>query len=318
MIFLGGAYFQPEKIRQRRQHVLTINSSCYSDSKIDLPNYEYPVVATSAGRYALFTRDCFREDHPGRQDYHLLYVKSGKLYYSIKNKQHCIQAGGILLYNPKEPQHYECFLADAPDIYWVYFTGNDVDNTLAGLALSPGGAFPGTISPEYDAVFDSIINELLYRKLHFMDVSSMLIQQLLFLISRNICTMTYISSRNDLILEKVVAIFNSNYQQKISITSIARELNYSSSWLSKTFTKHFGLSPKDYLTNLRIEKAKSLLLSTMSIKQVAELTGFPDQMYFSRVFTNREGMTPSQYRQKHLDTALVSTSEAEGTVIKRR
>ena len=99
---------------------------------------------------------------------------------------------------------------------------------------------------------------------------------------------------------------------------LLKELNYSSSWLSKTFTKHFGLSPKAYLTNLRIEKAKSMLLSTMSIRQVAEQTGFPDQMYFSRVFTNAEGITPSQYRQKHLDASFVSTTKKDGTIIKRR
>ena len=61
-----------------------------------------------------------------------------------------------------------------------------------------------------------------------------------------------------------------------------------------------------------------MLLSTMSIRQVAEQTGFPDQMYFSRVFTNAEGITPSQYRQKHLDASFVSTSKKDGTIIKRR
>ena len=176
----------------------------------------------------------------------------------------------------------------------------------------------GTICPEYDTIFDKIINELLNRKLHFMDISSILMLELLYTISRDICTITYISSKNDLILEKVLEIFNTNYPNKISITSIAKELNYSSSWLSKTFKKHFGLSPKAYLTNLRIEKAKSMLLSTMSIRQVAEQTGFPDQMYFSRVFTNAEGITPSQYRQKHLDASFVSTSKKDGTIIKRR
>ena len=93
----------------------------------------------------------------------------------------------------------------------------------------------GTICPEYDTIFDKIISELLNRKLHFMDISSILMLELLYTISRDICTITYISSKNDLILEKVLEIFNTNYPNKISITSIAKELNYSSSWLYKTF-----------------------------------------------------------------------------------
>lgn len=39
--------------------MLSINSSCYSSSEIDLPNYEYPVIATSCGRHVLYTHDSF-------------------------------------------------------------------------------------------------------------------------------------------------------------------------------------------------------------------------------------------------------------------
>ena len=78
------------------------------------------------------------------------------------------------------------------------------------------------------------------------------------------------------------------------------------------------MSPKAYLTNLRIEKAKSMLLTTISIRKVAEQTGFPDQMYFSRVFRASTGLTPSQYRQKNRDPSLVSTSRKGETIIKRR
>ncbi len=298
--------------------MLTINSSCYPDSNIDLPNYDYPVVATSAGRYVLFNRNSYSTNHDGRHDYHLLYVKSGKLYYYIKNTQHCVPSGDVLIYKPNEPQHYEFFLSDAPDIYWVYFTGSDAGNMLKRLELQSDSVFSGTACAQYDTLFENIISELLYHKLHFLDISAMLIQQLLFLISRNVCNLTYFSSHNDLILEKVIDTFRSSYHEKISISSIANELNYSSSWLSKTFTKHYGMSPKAYLTNLRIEKAKSMLLTTMSIRQVAEQTGFPDQMYFSRVFTASVGITPSQYRQKNMDPSLVSTTKKGETIIKRR
>ena len=298
--------------------MLTINSSCYSDSNIDLPNYDYPVVATSAGRYVLFNRDSYSTNHDGRHDYHLLYVKSGKLYYYIKNTQHCVSSGGVLIYKPNEPQHYEFFLSDAPDIYWVYFTGSDVGDTLKRLELQSGNVLLGTACTQYDTLFENIISELLYHKLHFMDISSMLIQQLLFLVSRNVCNLTYFSSHRDLVLEKVIDIFHSSYREKISISSIASELNYSSSWLSKTFTRHYGMSPKAYLTNLRIEKAKSMLLTTISIRKVAEQTGFPDQMYFSRVFRASTGLTPSQYRQKNRNPSLLSTSRKGETIIKRR
>ena len=90
-----------------RYLMLSINSSCYSSSEIDLPNYEYPVIATSCGRHVLYTHDSFCVNQKKRQDYQLLYVKHGTIYYYIDKKQYSISAGGILIYKPSELLHYE-------------------------------------------------------------------------------------------------------------------------------------------------------------------------------------------------------------------
>lgn len=66
-----------------RYLMLSINSSCYSSSEIDLPNYAYPVIATSCGRHVLYTHDSFCVNQKKRQDYQLLYVKHGTIYYYI-------------------------------------------------------------------------------------------------------------------------------------------------------------------------------------------------------------------------------------------
>ena len=59
-----------------------------------------------------------------------------------------------------------------------------------------------------------------------------------------------------------------------------------------------------YLTNLRMEKAKKLLLSTpLSVAEVAERSGYGDYRVFSKVFKKSEGVTPAQYRRDFLDSA---------------
>ncbi len=58
------------------------------------------------------------------------------------------------------------------------------------------------------------------------------------------------------------------------------------------------MSPSDYLNRLRIERAKALLLENMflTVREIAEITGYADQLYFSKVFKKETGMTPSDFR----------------------
>ena len=56
------------------------------------------------------------------------------------------------------------------------------------------------------------------------------------------------------------------------------------------------MSPQKYLTNVRIKKAKTLLRSDNKISIISEAVGYPDQLYFSRVFHKATGMSPTEYR----------------------
>ncbi len=78
--------------------------------------------------------------------------------------------------------------------------------------------------------------------------------------------------------------------------AFAREQQY----LSKIFRKHKACSYNEFLASVRISKAKRLLIKRQDllIGTVASLTGFSDQFYFSRVFKNAVGVTPSEYRGK--------------------
>ena len=69
-------------------------------------------------------------------------------------------------------------------------------------------------------------------------------------------------------------------------------------YLSRLFKNLKGVSPMEYLTNLRINKAKELILSDsdLSLKEVAEISGYMDQFYFSRIFKTITGKSPSEYK----------------------
>jgi two-component system response regulator YesN len=86
--------------------------------------------------------------------------------------------------------------------------------------------------------------------------------------------------------------------EALSLQSMCGHFGISQTYLSRLFRKYSGQSFINYLTRLRIEKAKQYLLNRdILIKDVAPLVGFEDQFYFSRVFRSLTGQSPSKYQQ---------------------
>jgi len=103
------------------------------------------------------------------------------------------------------------------------------------------------------------------------------------------------------IIEQVVTKIQDNYMHDISLESCADEVGTNPYSLSKAFKQIAGINFIDYLTQLRIEKAKELLIqSDMKINDIAESVGYRHS-YFNRIFKKQIGIPPSQYRKLKQD-----------------
>lgn len=90
-----------------------------------------------------------------------------------------------------------------------------------------------------------------------------------------------------------------NYMYDLNLTMIAEKFNYNSSYFSEMFKAKVGKSFIQYLNEVRMEQATRLLEeTTLSLWDIAELTGFSNASYFSSKFKRMHGMTPSEYRQR--------------------
>lgn len=94
-----------------------------------------------------------------------------------------------------------------------------------------------------------------------------------------------------------------HYQDtNLSLSMLSAQLHVSCSYLSKVIKKETEMSFSELLTKVRMETAITLLIShpQLSTLQVSEKTGYKNQHYFSKVFRQYTGLTPSEYREKHL------------------
>ena len=91
-----------------------------------------------------------------------------------------------------------------------------------------------------------------------------------------------------------------NYKKDISAKDVAGILGYSDVYFSKVFKQLFDDNFINYLTKIRIDRAKVLLKDiSFNIKEVGKSVGYADSNYFTKVFKRSIGMSPSEYRNRH-------------------
>lgn len=106
------------------------------------------------------------------------------------------------------------------------------------------------------------------------------------------------------VINSIVRYMQNHLAEEISLSVLAEEFHFSTQYISQLFKNEIGVNFLAYLTNIRMEKAKKLLLSTsLSIADVSEQSGYSDYRVFTKVFKKSEGITPSQYRRDFLEEA---------------
>ncbi len=103
---------------------------------------------------------------------------------------------------------------------------------------------------------------------------------------------------NFLDFQAVLSYINENYKEQITLADIAKQLNYSSGYVSTMFLTYTGQNFKAYLDSIRIHEASRLLLgSNDSVSHICSCCGFDNIRTFNNVFRRVTGMTPSQFRK---------------------
>jgi len=104
-------------------------------------------------------------------------------------------------------------------------------------------------------------------------------------------------------LKRALDFIETHYNHSLSVEQIAKEVYLSSSRLSHIIKNELGITLVDYISKVRIDRAKTLLMDKeLPLSQIALEVGYPDQSYFTKVFKKVEKCTPKAFRQNHFET----------------
>ncbi|WP_199620917.1 helix-turn-helix domain-containing protein [Paenibacillus alkalitolerans] len=116
---------------------------------------------------------------------------------------------------------------------------------------------------------------------------------------------------NDETLKLAMEFMNNNYNNNISVETVAEHVHLSASYLSRIFKDKTGTTVNDYLINLRIGKAIEMLHQTkLSIEEICRQVGYANVSYFNKLFKARIGQTPGHFRRRRAAVANRAGGEA--------
>ena len=279
-----------------------INVAYIDDENPNIEDLSVPLRINNCGYYRVHTTPVIETPHPeGRNDYQLLYIAHGKGHFYFKNtgEETIVQKGNMVLFRPGEPQVYYYYAEDKTEVYWVHFTGSEVEKYLDHYELPKDeNVFFTGVSPDYPWIFNQIIRELQLQRVNYEEMLRILLRHVLLAINRYVKEGK--QTKSDLVneMERAAHYFEENYNKDISVEQYAEEHLMTVNRFIIGFKNIMKMTPMQYIMSLRITAAKGYFDSTnKNVTEVASAVGYDNSLYFSRVFKKYTGYSPSEYKK---------------------
>lgn len=110
-----------------------------------------------------------------------------------------------------------------------------------------------------------------------------------------------VGERSLMVVYEIKDYIDLHFMDDISVESLADQFQISVSHFNRIFKQSFQVNCKEYITTVRVEKAKEYLTgSVLTVSEVGSMVGYSDANYFTKVFRKKTGMTPKEYRNEQL------------------
>lgn len=232
---------------------------------------------------------------PAVREYYLIhYIMSGSGTYQTSSATYTLTKNHFFLIRPHEITYYIADEKDPWSYIWIGFTGN-----LAEPLLQTSGLADNTnvqSAPFLRESFQSLLNAQklassteLYLCGKLYEIFALL-QEANSPVRQEKSSLIYVNHARD--------FMKANYAQPVHIGDIANMLGIDRRYLCRIFSKHSGVTPQEYLVNLRLDKAAALLTQfDYSVGEVAKSVGYEDLYNFSNMFKRKFGVSPLNYKR---------------------
>lgn len=237
---------------------------------------------------------------PGIRDHYLIhYISAGRGTYTVLDRTFQLQEGDAFLIYPGMAVSYQADMRRPWSYEWVGFAGTDARPILDMTDFSPESLV--LTAPAYGKDLQKHLRRInqafgnTFRE--SISMTGELYSLLALLVGGSSRDRTA-RGRDAETVRSAVQFIEQRYSYAISVEDVADYVGVSRSTLFRVFTRQMGLSPKEYLDNYRIDKARFLLRhSELTIGAIAVSVGYDNGLYFSKAFKKITGQTPSSYRQ---------------------
>lgn len=215
--------------------------------------------------------------------------------YQVKSGQ------GFLLF----PGQVCTYIADRElpwEYVWLEFDGLRAKETVELAGLHPANP---VYKARYKDIYETMKEEMLYIVNHREESPFHLIGHLYLFIDSLLrsSTSAQLGKENrlrDFYIKEAFAFIEQNFQNDISVEDIAAACGLNRSYFGKIFHESMGKTPQEFLISYRMTKATELLkLTDLSIADIGNVVGYPNQLHFSRAFKNAYQVSPRQWRNEH-------------------
>lgn len=254
----------------------------------------------------------------------LVYVKNGRAQHSFEETSYDIQAGDVFIINPGESHGYKVAEGSKLEIINCLFWSSLIRDTLLhemGISQTMDYFFvhpflnqderfhhrlnlTGREADVVLALLEGMLLENQSRSPGYEVILRLQLIELLILLTRNYSLQQSgrgirPPNKNELLVQRICGYLERNYDQRISLAQLSQLFNISVRQLNRIFNLETGQSIIETLHRIRIEKAKHMLVETdEKIVTIANLVGYDDQAFFSRLFLRYVGFSPGRYRSR--------------------
>jgi len=275
--------------------------------------YRLPKMALQRVRQRPFTRDFIVTDlgyfptveqhsvarPEGVKQWILIFVNEGNGWYESNGQTYAVQSNEVLIIPPGRSHAYGASPKHPWSIFWFHFEGKGVEHLLNWIiskseAQTMPCRSPDALRRQFHAIISAV--ERGYHEHTLLELSRVLIHVLTLLHRNPVC-----ESGNQQLerIESAMDRMRREIDQPQPLRHYASVSGLSVSQFSYLFKQHTGISPMNYLTEVRMQRACEFLDTTQSsIKNIAWQLGYDDPLYFSRAFKKCTGLSPSQYRKR--------------------